>query len=203
MDKSLSRRKKSKAPGLNNLPLSSKYSSGFTYSAIAPVVNVPKPTISFIKDSVVGNNRYLKIKITPNRKVNRYDIYANPKMTFYNFKANGVSTSGEKGNRLEREGMRLLCYYVVGNEPLVLDFYINKSSIFDMDLIESSFDLLSNPLLKIKPRSDWMMPTPFVLNDAVLIQQKINDIRRRTSFTACCNCKRLCNYCKRQFKTSH
>ena len=42
-----------------------------------------------------------------------------------------------------------------------------------MDLIESSFDLMTNPLLKVKPRSNWMMPTPFVLNDAVLIQQKI------------------------------
>jgi hypothetical protein len=94
-------------------------------------------------------------------------------MTFYNFKANGVSTSGEKTNRLERDGMRVLCYYVVGNEPLVMDFYINKSSIFDMDLIESSFDLMTNPLLKVNPRSDWMMPTPFVLNDAVMIQQKI------------------------------
>lgn len=165
--------KNQKAVGLNNLPISSKYNTGFTYSAIAPVVDVPKPTISFLKDSVVGNNRYLKIRITPNRKVNRYDIYANPKMTFYNFKANGVSSSGEKGNRLEREGMRLLCYYVVGNEPLEMDFYINKSSIFDMDLIESSFDLMTNPLLKVNPRSDWMMPTPFVLNDAVLIQQKI------------------------------
>lgn len=165
--------KNQKAVGLNNLPISSKYNSGFTYSAIAPVVDVPKPTIAFLKDSVVGNNRYVKIKITPNRKVNRYDIYAHPKMTFYNFKANGVSTSGQKGNRLEREGMRLLCYYVVGNEPLVLEFYLNKSSIFDMDLIESSFDLMTNPLFKIKPRADWMMPTPFVLNDAVLIQQKI------------------------------
>ena len=42
-----------------------------------------------------------------------------------------------------------------------------------MDLIESSFDLMSNSLFKIAPRADWMMPTPFVLNDAVLIQQKI------------------------------
>ncbi|MNQ62976.1 hypothetical protein D3C85_773420 [compost metagenome] len=42
-----------------------------------------------------------------------------------------------------------------------------------MDLIESSFDLMTNPLFQVKPRSDWMMPTPFVLNDAVLIQQKI------------------------------
>lgn len=165
--------KNQKAVGLNSLPLASKYNSGFTYSAIAPVIDVPKPTIAFLKDSVVGNNRYLKIKITPNRKVNRYDIYANPKMTFFNFKANGVATSGEKGNRLERDGGKILCYYVVGNEPLVMDFYINKSSVFDMDLIESSFDLMTNPLFQIKPRSDWMMPTPFVLNDAVLIQQKI------------------------------
>lgn len=165
--------KTQKVVGLNSLPIASKYNSGFTYSATAPIVDVPKPTISFLKDSVVGNNRYLKIKITPNRKVNRYDIFANPKMNLYNFKANGVSTSGAKTNRLEREGMHVICYYVVGNEPLVMDFYINKSSIFDMDLIESSFDLMSNPLLKVKPRSDWMMPTPFVLNDAVMIQQKI------------------------------
>ncbi|MFC0779533.1 M28 family peptidase [Flavobacterium sp. HJSW_4] len=162
-----------KAVGLNTLPLSSKYNTTFTYSAIAPVVEIPKPTIQFLRDSVIGNNRYLKIKITPNRKVNRYDIYANPKMMFYNFKANGVATSGEKGNRLQREDSKILCYYVVANEPLEMEFYINKSSIFDMDLIESSFDLMTNPLLNVKPRNDWMMPTPFVLNDAVLIQQKI------------------------------
>jgi len=165
--------KNQKAVGLNTLPLASKYNTTFTYSAIAPVVDVPKPTIQFLRDSVIGNNRYLKIKITPNRKVNRYDIYANPKMTFFNFKANGVATSGEKGNRLQREDSKILCYYVVANEPLEMEFYINKSSIFDMDLIESSFDLMSNPLLNVKPRNDWMMPTPFVLNDAILIQQKI------------------------------
>ncbi len=165
--------KNQKAVGLNTLPLTSKYNTTFTYSAIAPVVDVPKPTIQFLRDSVIGNNRYLKIKITPNRKVNRYDIFANPKMTFYNFKANGVATSGEKTNRFEREGSKILCYYVVGNEPLEMEFYINKSSVFDMDLIESSFDLMSNPLLNVKPRENWMMPTPFVLNDAVMIQQKI------------------------------
>ena len=162
-----------KAIGLNKLPIYSKYNSGFTYSAIAPKVNVPKPTINFLKDSIVGNRRYMKIQISPNRKVNRYDIFANQKMTFYDFKANGVKTSGAKGNHLEKNGMKILCYYVVRNEPLTLEFYINKSTVFDMDLIESSFDLMTNPLFKIEPRSDWMMPTPFVLNDAVLIQQKI------------------------------
>ncbi|MDX6180867.1 M28 family peptidase [Flavobacterium sp. Fl-77] len=162
-----------KAVGLNKLPIYSKYNSGFTYSAIAPKVAVPKPTILFLRDSLVGSRRHMKIQIRPNRKVNRYDIFANLKMTFYNFKANGVKTYGEKGNVLKRDGMKMITYYVVKNEPLTLEFTINNSSIFDMDLIESSFDLMTNPLFKIAPRSDWMMPTPFVLNDAVLIQQKI------------------------------
>jgi hypothetical protein len=42
-----------------------------------------------------------------------------------------------------------------------------------MELLESSFDLLSNPLFEITKRDNWMMPTPFVLNDAVVIRQKI------------------------------
>ncbi|SMP08046.1 M28 family peptidase [Flavobacterium hercynium] len=163
-----------KAVGLNSLPISSKYNTAFSYSAIAPKFNLHKPTVTFVKDSVIGNNRHLKIQITPNRKVNRYDIYAHPKMNFYNFKANGVSASGQKGNRLIRDDQKILCYYVVANQPLVLEFYIPKTSVFDMDLIESSFDLMTNPLLNVKPRQDWMMPTPFVLNDAVLIQQKIS-----------------------------
>jgi hypothetical protein len=42
-----------------------------------------------------------------------------------------------------------------------------------MELLESSFDLMSNPLFNITKRAPWMMPTPFVLNDAVVIKQKI------------------------------
>jgi hypothetical protein len=32
---------------------------------------------------------------------------------------------------------------------------------------------MSNPLFNITKRAPWMMPTPFVLNDAVVIKQKI------------------------------
>jgi hypothetical protein len=38
-----------------------------------------KPTVAFLKDSTAGNKRYLKIRISPNRAVNRYDIFANKK----------------------------------------------------------------------------------------------------------------------------
>ncbi len=42
-----------------------------------------------------------------------------------------------------------------------------------MSLMESSFDLMTNPKFNIAKRASWMMPMPFVLNDAVVIQQKI------------------------------
>jgi hypothetical protein len=157
----------------NDLKLFSKYNSGFTYAAEAPEKGIAKPTITFLKDSVVGSKRYLKIQIAPNRKVNRYDIFAAEIMRFFNFKANGVSTLGQEGTELERNGKKLLSYYVVNNEPLVLQFIINKSTILDMDVMESSFDLMVNPLFSMTPRESWMMPTPFVLNDAVIITQKI------------------------------
>lgn len=166
---------------LNELPLFSKYNSQFTYAIETNVENIAKPSIAFLKDSIVGKKRFLKIKISPNRKVNRYDIYAAEIMSFFNFKANGVTTLGQKGTELERNGSKLLSYYVVDNEPLVMEFTINKATVLDMNVTESSFDLMENPLFTMTPREKWMMPTPFVLNDAVVITQKI---KRSSKVTA-------------------
>ena len=113
------------------------------------------------------------MRISPNRNVNRYDIFANEKMVFYNLKANGATALAQKGSLYLRNGKKLVSYYVVDNEPLELQFSIAVNSIFDMDLMESSFDLLTNPKFRIAKRLPWMMPMPFVLNDAVVIQKKI------------------------------
>ena len=161
------------ATALNGTPLFSKYNSGFTYAAEAPKKDILKPSIVFLEDRIVGNQRYLKIKISPNRNVNRYDIFANEKMAIHNFKANGVTTLGQKNSLYQRKGKKILSYYVVANTPLEMQFSVNSSTVFDMELMESSFDLMTNPLFQITKRENWMMPTPFVLNDAVVIKQKI------------------------------
>ena len=161
------------ATPMNAIPLFSKYNSGFTYIVDAPKKELPKPTIQFLEDRIEGNERHLKILISPNRNVNRYDIFANENMAIHNFKANGVTTLGQKASLYERKGKKILSYYVVDNAPLEMQFTINSSSVFDMELLESSFDLMTNPLFQMKKRENWMMPTPFVLNDAVLIKEKI------------------------------
>lgn len=158
--------------------LKSKYNSSFTCSADAPMTKLSRPIIEFLKDSVVGGNRYLKIRITPTRKVNRYDVFANENLVIQNFKANGLSLLGQKGSKYERKGKKLLSYYVVNQIPLEIEFNVAAIRILDLELMESSFDLMNNPLFTMAKRADWMMPTPFVLNDAVIIKQKIQPSQR-------------------------
>ena len=158
---------------LSTNTLTSKYNSGFTYTADAPIKNISKPVVEFLTDSIVGGNRYLKIRITPTRKVNRYDIFANENLVIQNLKANDLSLLGQKGSKYERKGKKVLSYYVVDQLPLEVEFSVPASSILDLNLMESSFDLMTNPLFSMAKRANWMMPTPFVLTDAVIIKQKI------------------------------
>ena len=161
------------AKDLNDNPLKSKYNSRFTYTADAPMKVLSRPIVEFLKDSVVGSHRYLKIRITPTRKVNRYDVFAHESLVVQNFKANGLSLLGQKNSKYERKGKKLLSYYVVDQLPLEIEFSVPTSNILDLDLMESSFDLMNNPLFQMAKRADWMMPTPYVLNDAVIIKEKI------------------------------
>lgn len=160
---------------LNDFPLYSKYNSGFTFANEAEIKAISSPIIEYLRDSISGNFRFFKIKITPTRKVNRYDIFANEKMNFFYFKANNVQNIEQKEKLLARNGKKILSYYVVDNLPLEIEFAINSKSVLDMDLLESSFDLMTNPEFDIEKRKSWMMPTQFVLNDAIVIKQHIKE----------------------------
>jgi hypothetical protein len=54
-----------------------------------------------------------------------------------------------------------------------MEFSIPAGQKLDLQLLESSFDLMSNPMFSVAKRKDWMIPMPFVLNDAVAVFQKI------------------------------
>lgn len=166
-----------KSNPVQDLPLFSKYNSAFTYIADADLKSIAGPSIQFVKDTMVNARKQYSIRISPNRKVNRYDIFANESMNFYNLKANGVSLIGWKKSKYRRNGKKILSYYVVDNAPLELSFTLDASTTLDMELLESSFDLLENKLFSVPNRPSWMIPTPFVLNDAVVIRQKIKPTR--------------------------
>lgn len=161
------------ATALNSNKLYSKYGSQYTFMTEAPLKKIPKPTIEFLRDSVKGNQHLYKIKITPNRGVNRYDIFVNNNIQINNLKANGVQSIDFKSNIASKTAGKLLTYYVVDNLPLELEFSTLNTQNLDLNLVESSFDLLANSLLKMTQRKPGMIPMPFVLNDAIIIKQKI------------------------------
>lgn len=161
------------ATALNSNKLYSKYGSQYTFMTEAPLKKIPKPTIEFLRDTVKGNQHLYKIKITPNRSVNRYDIFVNNNVQINNLKANGVQSIDFKSNIASKTAGKLLTYYVVDNLPLELEFSTLNTQNLDLNLVESSFDLLANSLLKMTQRKPGMIPMPFVLNDAIIIKQKI------------------------------
>jgi len=161
------------ATALNSNKLYSKYGSQYTFMTEAPLKKILKPTIEFLRDTVKGNQHLYKIKITPNRSVNRYDIFVNNNIQINNLKANGVQSIDFKSNITTKTKGKMLTYYVVDNLPLELEFSTLNSQNLDLNLVESSFDLLANSLLKMTQRKPGMIPMPFVLNDAIIIKQKI------------------------------
>lgn len=161
------------ADALNKNSLFSKYNSSFTFMSPAETKEIERPTITFLRDSTIGNQRHLKIRISPNRKVNRYDIFANEQLVIHNLRTNNVKLMGQEGSAHPRNGKRIVSYYVTDNEPLELQFSINKVSDLDMELMETSFDLLENTMFSIPNRPAYMMPKPFVLTDAIILKQKI------------------------------
>jgi hypothetical protein len=168
---------------LNSDKLYSKYGSQYTFMSDAPAIKLARPTIEFLRDTVKGNQHLYKIRITPNRSVNRYDVFVKNNIQINNFKANSVKSVDFKSNIASKTSGKLLTYYVVDNLPLEMEFSIGNKRKLDLDLVESSFDLLSNPQLRIAARKSGMIPTPFVLNDAVIIKQKIKPTPKLTEET--------------------
>jgi hypothetical protein len=158
---------------LNKFGLSSKYNSGYSYSAEAPIKNISKPTFTFLRDTIVGNQRAITVKIEANKNANRIDVFASEKLKIHHLKANGIKNINQEGSFYKRKKSNVLNYYPINNKPLTLSFQINKDDKLDMDVMISSFDLLENPQFSIPKRPDSFIPMPFVLTDAIIVKKKL------------------------------
>ncbi|WP_316928045.1 hypothetical protein [Gillisia marina] len=159
----------------------SKYGSGFKYSATAPVVKIAIPGIIYkivkSEDSLSRSQSY-SLKIAPNRKVNRMELYVNSSYNFEGFTVNGLEAKsmrvGEESYHVfkNRWNDRLLTYHAANSDTLIINF-TTKNTPPEIVLYESSYDLLDNPDLNVKKRDKSKMPKPFALNDAVIIKKTL------------------------------
>ncbi len=162
----------------------SKYRTGIQLHKKTDLKNIPQPEIKIYYDTIIGNFRNINFSIIPKRRVNRIELRVNNTITFHGFIVNDIKMPLQKGANFvfnTKKRKRILTYHITdAEEVLNIRFSIPKDEKPSITLKEISFDLLENPLFNveplyhIKPRTENMIPTPFVVNDAVIVKKQFN-----------------------------
>ena len=153
----------------------SKYNTSYRYHKKTENRDIPSPIITKEQDTIINSIRNITLNIQPQRAVNKIELIANNPITF--------NTIGVQDVYIDKENIddvftvkkgTILSYFITPKDSVLkVNFTINKNTIPDISIVESSFDLLENSLFKIQPRTNEMMPMPFVLNDAIVTIQKL------------------------------
>lgn len=164
-------KKESHSTSIENAETKSKYNTRFTYAVKAEKKPIKVSDIIKEQDTIINGERVLEFIISPNRKINKYELSLREQVDFNDLQVNSVSV--KKGSFSIKKGPFLV--YHMGNEDknLRIKMSIFKEASPVLFLNEISYDLLKNPLFEIEPRTDIMMPMPFVTNDAIITSQII------------------------------
>ena len=154
----------------------SKYHTGINLYNEVKAVQLTPPIINKLKDTVYNNLRFVNLQIIPQRKTNKMELIAENTLHFKTFKVNDepLKPKGIYAIDTEKRKNILSYYFTEENEQLNIEFSFpvnEKPSILIYDI---AYDLFTNPLIKVTPRNNnKLFPTPFVVNDATIIKQRV------------------------------
>ncbi|MCL5247564.1 M28 family peptidase [Cellulophaga sp. 20_2_10] len=160
---------KTTANKIANTTISSKYNSNFNYVANATVKDIAVPKIEKILDTIIKNKRHLKICVTPQRNVNRLDIYKN-NVALEQAIVNGVTLPDYS---LLSTTSKFMTHYISNTNYTEINLVLEPNTPLELTFYEASNDLLTNDNFSIPARPENEIPMPFVLNDAILITKTV------------------------------
>ncbi len=152
---------------------SSKYGTPHKQSALADFIKFTSSDIQILKDTTAGNKRNLKLKITPERKINKIDLTTDNPFVLNSMSVQGVEFEIEKSEFKINPGQFLTYYLSYEDKDVTIELDFEENLSFSLNLIETSFDLFESEKFDFKPREDYMMPMPFVNTDAIVLSKKI------------------------------
>jgi len=154
----------------------SKYKTNIKLHTPTTLKNLEKPKISILSDTIIGDERSVNLSIFSKRNANRIELLANESVKFRSFKVNGEPLKNSEFEKyvLNINSGTIMNYFrTTTEEYLNLEFIVDANQKFDIDILEIKFDLFTNQNFLIKPRSETMIPMPFVLNDATIIKTNL------------------------------
>ncbi|MDB9732497.1 M28 family peptidase [Polaribacter sp.] len=158
---------------IENAETKSKYNTRFKYAKKTTYKAISSSVIRTELDTIIGKKRFLELTVTPKRKINKLEFLTKRKLTLYQFKVNDVLVN--KGKKYSVKSGTFLVYHLGNNDKEVtLSFSVNVGQNLDLTLNEVSYDLRTNKNFNLKPRTEDMMPMPFVTNDAIIISKQLD-----------------------------
>ncbi len=154
----------------------SKYKTNIQLFTKTAIRNLEKPVITIVEDTIIGANRKLALHIESPRNANKIELLTKTPIQFKSFMVNGESLERIKNSKYvfsAKSGTIMSFYRTSKDEIMEIEFLVDKNQTVDIDVLEAKFDLFSNQQFKISPRTEVMMPMPFVLNDATIIKTNI------------------------------
>ena len=156
----------------------SKYGTTIQWHKKAPIKTILQPNIEIKNDTIMGRDRVVSLIISPQRRVNRVELISKNPIAFKTFTINGVSLKKVADEDyvfyLRDSGKTVFNYYITDiEEKVAVEFTIEKGQSPSFYIYETSYDLLESMHFNFKPRAETMMPTPFVINDAIVVKKQI------------------------------
>ena len=161
-----------KAGSIPSAETKSKYNTRFQYHKKTNFKAFKASKISIELDTVINAKRFLEMTVSPQRALNKIEFLSKGAIRLDQFKVNDVLVNNGKPHKTS--GGTFLIYHL-GNEDkeVTLSFSLKKSETFEIIINEISYDLLTNKAFSLTPRSEEMMPMPFVTNDAIIVTKKL------------------------------
>lgn len=158
--------------GISSANTKSKYNTRFSYHKEAPFVSIPSALIEYERDTIIEGKRQLDIVIRPQRKIRKFELASQDSIGFHKLVANSIPVNDGDEYGVKRGSFLI---YHFGNTDKELRLEMTLDSLMKPQILinEISDDLLSHPQFSIQPRAEYMMPMPFVTNDAIISTQKI------------------------------
>lgn len=153
----------------------SKYKTKIKWHTKAEIKDLKKPLIQVLSDTVINKNRKVCLSIISERNANKIEILSKIPIRFKSFKVNDEALKRKWSNPyvLTIDKGTVLTYYLTKNEIIDIEMIVDEGQQFDLDILEAKYDLFTNPQFDILPRTEEMMPMPFVLNDATVVKTNI------------------------------
>ena len=148
---------------------SSKYGTPHKQSALADFIEFASSEIQILADTIVGNKRNLKLKITPDRKINKIDLTTDDAFVLNSMSVQQVEYEIDKSEFKINPGQFFTYYLSYEDKDVTIELDFEENLSPSLNFIETSFDLFESEKFNFKPREDYMMPMPFVNTDAIVL----------------------------------